>query len=105
MIKQEFIKHGWEIRNEFEFNGRVYYDAIKSNVKLGVSETEIYTDITYKGKHIAIYGIRDYAWECLCEGLKSIIKKKKQDEERVIEKHRKVIEKYEETERMFEYGH
>lgn len=105
MIKEEFIKHGWEIRNEFEFDGSSYYDAVKGKAKLGVAERKIFTEIIYKDKHIAFNRLSDFTWEYLCEGMKRIIETKKQDEERAIEKHRKAIEKYEEMERMFEYGH
>lgn len=103
LIKEEFIKHGWEIRNEFEFNDAIYYDAVNGKIKLSVMERTMYTEVTYKGTHIVLNGISDFAWEYLCEGLKTIINKKKQDEERAIEKHRKAIEKYEEMERMFEH--
>ena len=102
LIKQEFIKHGWEIRNEFEFDGCSYYDAVKGKVKLNVAERKLFTEITYKDKHIGVNRISDFTWERLCIGIKAIIEMKKQDEERAIEKHRKAIEKYEETERMFE---
>lgn len=102
LIKQEFIKHGWEIRNEFEFDGCSYYDAVRGKVKLNVAERKLFTEITYKDKHIGVNSISDFTWERLCVGIKAIIEMKKQDEERAIEKHRKAIEKYEETERMFE---
>lgn len=105
LIKQEFIKHGWEIRNEFEFDGCSYYDAVRGKAKLSVAERKLFTEITYKDKHIGINRISDFTWERLCVGIKAIIEMKKQDEERAIEKHRKAIEKYEETERMFEYGY
>ena len=102
LIKQEFIKHGWEIRNEFEFDGCSYYDAVRGKTKLTVAERKLFTEITYKDKHIGVNRISDFTWERLCLGIKSIIEMKKQDEERAIEKHRKAIEKYEEVERMFE---
>lgn len=102
MIKEEFIKHGWEIRNEFEFDGSAYYDAVKGKAKLNVAKKKLFTEITYKDKHIGFNRLSDFTWECLREGTKTIIETKKQDEERAIEKHRKAIEKYEETERMFE---
>lgn len=105
LIKEEFIKHGWEIRNEFEFDGSVYYDAVKGKTKLSVAERKLFTEITYKDKHIGVNRISDFTWEYLCEGMKRIIEMKKQDEERANEKHRKAIEKYEEMERMFEYGY
>ena len=101
MIKEEFIKHGWEIRNEFEFNDAIYYDVVKGKAKLNVTERKLFTEITYKDKHIGGYRISDLTWEYLCEGMKTIIEMKKQNEERAIEKHRKSIEKYEEIERMF----
>ena len=104
LIKQEFIKHGWKVRNEFEFDGCYYYDAVKGKAKLSVAERKSFTEITYKDKHIGINRISDFTWERLCEAMKIIIETKKQDEERSIEKHRKAIEKYEEVERIFEYG-
>lgn len=104
LIKQEFIKHGWEIRNEFEFDGSVYYDAVKGKAKLNVAERKSFTEITYKNKHIGVNRLSDFTWERLCIGIKAIIEMKKQDEELAIEKHRKAIKKYEEVERMFEYG-
>ena len=102
MIKEEFIKHGWEIRNEFKFDGSAYYDAVKGKNKLNVAERKLFTEIIYKDKHIAFNRLSDFTWGHLCEGMKAIIEMKKQDEERSIEKHRKAIEKYEEMERIFE---
>lgn len=104
LIKQEFIKHGWKVRNEFEFDGCSYYDAVKGKAKLSVAERKMFTEITYKDKNIGVNRISDFTWERLCELMKMIIETKKQDEERSIEKHRKAIEKYEEVERIFEYG-
>ena len=101
MIKEEFIKHGWEVRNEFEFDGSAYYDAVKGKAKLNVAERKLFTEITYKDKHIGFNNISDFTWERLCEGMKTIIEMKKQNADRAIEKHRKSIEKYEESERMF----
>ena len=43
LIKQEFIKHGWEIRNEFKFDGSAYYDAVKGKTKLNVAERKLFT--------------------------------------------------------------
>ena len=54
LIKQEFIKHGWKIRNEFEFDGCSYYDAVKGEAKLSVAERKLFTEIKYKDKHICV---------------------------------------------------
>ena len=105
LIKQEFIKHGWEVRNEFEFDECSYYDVVKGKAKLNVAERKLFAEITYKDKNIGFNRISDFTWERLCELMKIIIETKKQNEERSIEKHRKAIEKYEEVERMFEYGY
>ena len=104
LIKQEFIKHGWKVRNEFEFDGCSYYDAVKGKAKLSVAERKLFTEITHKDKHSRINRISYFNSERLRKLMKIKKKKKKQDEERSIEKHRKAIERYEEVERMFEYG-
>lgn len=50
MVKEEFIKHGWEIRNEFKFEGERHYDAVKCGIKLCVDEYKTFTCIKIDAK-------------------------------------------------------
>lgn len=50
MIKEEFIKHGWEIRNDFKFKRERHYDAVKCGIKLCVDEYGTFTCIEFDAK-------------------------------------------------------
>lgn len=103
LIKKEFIKHGWEIRNEFEFDGSVYYDAVNDSVKLEVIERgdwQIY--VTYKQKGISMQS-KEATWENITQGIKQSIDERIRNEDAKMEKalsaSKKRKEKYEKAKR------
>lgn len=103
LIKQEFIKHGWEIRNEFEFDGSIYYDAVKDSVKLEVIERgdwQIW--IAYRQKGISM-ATKEATWENVTKGIKQSIDQRIRNEDAKMEKalsaSKKRKEKYEKAKR------
>ena len=106
LIKQEFIKHGWGIRNEFEFDGSVYYDAVKDSVKLEVIERgdwQIW--IAYRQKGISM-ATKEATWEKLTQGIKESIDERIRNEDAKMEKalsaSKKRKEKYEKAKRTID---
>ena len=106
LIKQEFIKHGWEIRNEFEFDGNVYYDAVKDSVKLEVIERgdwQIY--VAYKQKGVSMV-TKEATWEKVVQGIKKSIDQRIRNEDAKMEKalsaSKKRKEKYEKAKRTID---
>lgn len=86
LIKEEFIKHGWEIRNEFEFDGSIYYDVVKDSIKLEVIEKGDWRIwVTYRQKGISI-PTKEATWEKVTQGIKESIEQRIRNEDAKMEK-------------------
>lgn len=79
-MKEEFKKHGFEVRNEFENNGNRYYDVVKDGIKLNVEEDrfgEVYVYFKNKGVQIP----KELAtWENLAKGVQDDFERRMRNE-------------------------
>lgn len=86
MIKEEFIKHGWEIRNEFEFDGSIYYDAVKDSAKLEVIERGDWRIwVMYKKEGVSML-TKEATWEKVTQGINESIDGRIRKEDAKMEK-------------------
>ena len=86
MIKEEFIKHGWKIRNEFEFDGSAYYDAVKDNVRFEVIERDDFRIwVSYKKEYITM-PMEEATWENVTKGMKKTLDEMVRCEDAKMEK-------------------
>ena len=68
-MKEEFKRHGFEVRNEFEFGGARYYDAVKDGLKLSVEEGA-FGALSIHFRNKGVWLPKEMAnWERLCDAL------------------------------------
>lgn len=80
-MKEEFKKHGFEVRNEFEHNGNRYYDVVKGGIKLSVEEGrsgEVY--VYFKNKRGIQFPKELATWENLAKGVQDDFERRMRNE-------------------------
>lgn len=88
MIKEEFIKHGWKIRNESELYAKdwVYYVAVKDNVRFEVIERDDFRIwVSYKKEYITM-PMKEATWENVTKGMKKTLDEMVRCEDAKMEK-------------------
>ena len=88
MIKQEFTKHGWKIRNESELKSEdvVYYVAVKDNVRFEVIERDDFRIwVSYKKDYISM-PMEEATWGNVVQGMKKSLDERIRCEDAKMEK-------------------